>query len=96
MITATSLETPVSLKQAFMIMHLYLDRYWESSGKPEAIGELLSDLSLWPTDSGTLEPMDAAIFPEWLSSAEAVLAAEATAEGFRGANINLDGNTPTS
>ena len=89
------MDTPVSLMQAFMVMHLYLVRHWESRGKPDAIGELLGNLSLWPTESGTKEPMDAAVFSEWLRCANSVLDAEATPEGFRGADITLDGKPPT-
>ena len=78
-----------------MVMHLYLMRHWEAMGKPDAVGALLSDLSLWPTESGTKEPMDGAVFPEWLRCAKSVLDAEATPEGFRGADITLDGKPPT-
>jgi hypothetical protein len=90
-----SMETTLSLRQAFLVMHAYVRQHWESAGRPDAIGALLGELSLWETVSGHKEPMDGAVFPEWLSCAEAVLTAERSAEGYRGADILLDGKPPT-
>ena len=93
--TSVSMDTLVSLRQAFLIMHAYLEAHWESVGKPDEIGSLLGNLSLWDTDSGSKEPMDGAVFPSWLHCAHSVLAAEATPEGYRGADVLLDGKPPT-
>jgi hypothetical protein len=90
-----SMDTSVSLRQAFLVMFAYLDKHWESVGKPDAIGALLGELSLWDTESGSKEPMDGAVFPQWLRCASAVLAAETTADGYRGADILLNGKPPT-
>jgi hypothetical protein len=90
-----SMDSTVSLRQAFLVMQAYLERHWESVGRPDAIGALLGDLSLWETESGHKEPMDGAVFPDWLSCAEAVLTAEASADGYRGADILIDGKPPT-
>jgi hypothetical protein len=90
-----SMDTNLSLRQAFLIMHAYLERHWESVGRPDDIGNLLGELSLWETESGCKEPMDGAVFPAWLSCAEAVLTDEGKAEGYRGADILLDGKPPT-
>jgi hypothetical protein len=76
-------------------MHTYLHTYWEDRDKPEVVGDILSQLSLWETESGGKEPMDGSVFPEWLRCANVVLTAEATAEGYRGADITLDGKPPT-
>ena len=89
------METSVSLRQAFLVMFAYIKQHWESVGKPDAIGALLSELSLWETVSGGQEPMNAAVFPEWLRCAQLVLAAEATPEGFHGADTLLNGKPPT-
>jgi hypothetical protein len=89
------MDTSVSLRQAFLIMQAYLEMYWESLDKPNEIGALLSELSLWDTESGGKEPMDAAIFPAWLRCAHSVLAAEATSEGYCGADVLIDGKPPT-
>jgi hypothetical protein len=89
------METSVSLRQAFLVMFAYIKQHWESVGKPDAIGALLGELSLWDTVSGGKEPMDAAVFTEWLRCAQLVLAAEATPEGFQGADILLNGKLPT-
>jgi len=94
--TAVSMETSVSLRQAFLIMHAYVHQYWEFVGKPEAVGDLLSETSLWKTSSGSKEPMDGSIFPEWLRCAQIVLSDEETSEGYRGADILLDGKPPTT
>jgi hypothetical protein len=90
-----SMDTSVSLRQAFLVMFAYLDKHWESVGKPGAIGALLGELSLWDTESGGKEPMDGAVFPQWLQCASVVLAAETTPEGYRGADTLLNGKPPT-
>jgi hypothetical protein len=93
--TQISMETSVSLKQAFLVMHAFIEQHWESVGKPDAIGDLLAETSLWNTASGGKEPMDGSVFPEWLRCAQVVLVAEATPDGYRGADILLDGKPPT-
>jgi len=89
-----SLETNVTLRDAYLTMFEYLRRYWESTGKPHEIGSLLGELSLWQTQSGSTEPMDAAVFARWLSAAQSVLEAQATSPGYRAANMLLDGKPP--
>lgn len=89
------METEVTLKQAYLIMFAYLEKYWERVGKPEDLGLLLSDLSLWDTESGRKEPMDGAVFTEFLSIAQEILSLEATPEGYRGADMLLNGKPPT-
>jgi hypothetical protein len=89
------MDTSVSLKQAFLIMHAYLEQHWVSVGKSAALGVLLSQISLWDTESGGKEPMDGSVFPDWLRCANLVLSAEATPQGYTGADILLDGKPPT-
>ena len=89
------METLVSLRQAFLVMHAYVHQYWESVGKPDAVGDFLSETSLWSTVSGGKEPMDGAVFPDWLRCARTVLAAEETPDGYRGADFLLDDKPPT-
>ena len=72
-------------------MHAYLEMHWQLTGKPDEIGALLSQLSLWQTESGGKEPMDAAVFPDWLACADAVLIAQSSAVGYQGADILLNG-----
>lgn len=96
-----SMETPLTLRQAYMVMFEYLDRHWKRTGDALALSDILSDLSLWNFDSGigqtfvegqtasVKRPMDGAVFPDWLEAATKVLADEATAEGYRGADINF-------
>ena len=76
-------------------MFAYIEQHWESVGKPDDIGDLLSELSLWDTESGGKEPMDAAVFPDWLRCAHLVLEAEATPVGYRGADIQMVGGSPS-
>ncbi|GAB3787866.1 hypothetical protein [Dyella agri] len=90
-----SMETEVTLRQVFLVMHAYLSLQYEWRGKPGKVGAILSDMSLWDTESGVKEPMDGAVFPAWLNCAKEVLAAEAIPEGFRDADILLDGKPPT-
>lgn len=94
--TSVNLETPVTLRQAFLVMFAYLDQHWENVGRPDDIGQLLSELTLWETKSGGREPMDASIFPDWLRCAQLVLDAEACSGAYDGANIKFDGETATS
>ena len=82
-----SLETKVSLRQAFLVMHAYVSLHHDLNGKPDAIRRLLNDLSLWDTESGPKEPWDGAVFPDWLSCAEFVLEGEATPRGYREADV---------
>jgi hypothetical protein len=76
-------------------MHAYLEQHWESVGRPDAIGALLGEISLWETESGGKGPMDGAVFPAWLRCADLVLRAEATSEGLCGADVLLNGKPPT-
>ncbi|RUL69011.1 hypothetical protein [Dyella choica] len=95
MSTDISMETKVTLRQAFLIMHAYLSLHYELRDKPAPLGAMLGDLSLWDTESGGKEPMDGAVFPDWLDCARAVMTAEVSPEGYRGADISLDGKPPT-
>lgn len=90
-----SMETKVTLRQAFLVMHAYLRLQYELRGKPVLLGAMLGDLSLWDTESGGKEPMDGAAFPDWLDCAKTVMTAEGTPEGYRGADTLLDGKPPT-
>ena len=96
-----SMETLLTLRQAYLVMFEYLDQHWKRTGDALALSDILSDLQLWNFDSGigqqfiegqtvsVKRPMDGAVFPDWLEAAKRVLADEATSEGYRGANINL-------
>lgn len=82
-----SLDSIVSLKQAYLIMFDYLEAHYERTGKPDEIGALLGKLALWDGPNGK-EPMDGAVFPDWLESATKVLKQEASG-GYEDANIRL-------
>jgi hypothetical protein len=82
-----SLDSKVSLKQAYLIMFDYLEAHYERTGKPDEIGALLGQLALWDGPNGK-EPMDGAVFPDWLESAAKVLNQEASG-GYKDANIRL-------
>ncbi len=90
-----SLDDKISLRQAYLTMFEYLEREWELLGRPEDIGALLGALSLWETESGGKEPMDAAVFPAWLRCAQKVLESESTEEGYKGADMLINGKPPT-
>ena len=86
------METKVSLKQAYLIMFEFLDKEWELMGKSKTdqLGGILGNLALWDTQSGGKEPIDAAVFPQWLDSAETVL----SAQSYEKYDIKLDGQKP--
>jgi hypothetical protein len=81
-------DTNVTLKQAYLIMFEYLDRKWESHGKQDTLGDVLSTLSLFDSASGKI-PMDGSVFPEWIDCAKKVLTDEASDTGYRNADIRL-------
>jgi len=89
------METQVSLKQAYLIMFAFLQKEWELAGesKTDQLGGILSNLSLWETESGGKEPMDGAVFPQWVECAELVLN---VTPDYAGADILLDGKAPTT
>ena len=44
-----TMETKVTLRQAFLVMHSYLRLHYELRDKPVLLGAMLGDLSLWDT-----------------------------------------------
>jgi len=68
-----SMESAVTLRQAYLIMFEFLEREWERLNGSEVLGALLGSLALWGESHGRGAPMDAAIFPEWLECAHRVL-----------------------
>ena len=82
------LESTVTLRQAYLIMFEYLEKYWEKRSKPDEIGALLGDLSLWNTIEGK-RPMNGSVFPNWLNCARTVLTDEQRDGGYTQANIDL-------
>lgn len=82
-----TLESKVTLRQAYKIMFDYLEGYYDRTGQPSEIGGLLGQLALWNTINGK-EPMDGAVFPDWLKSASRVLKDE-EAGGYPNIEIKL-------
>jgi hypothetical protein len=83
-----TLESKVTLKEAYLIMFDYLNKHWEQTGKTDDLGGLLGDLSLMGSKEDK-QPMDSAIFPQWLKCAKNVLEQEQTKEGYRNADIQF-------
>ncbi len=83
-----SLETAVTLRQAYLTMFEFLEREWERLDRPDVLGALLGNLALWGEPNGQGAPMDAAVFPEWLECARRVLRDERSG-GFANADIRL-------
>ena len=88
----TTMSTKVTLEEAYKIMFEFLDKEWVSQGKSKTdqLGGILGNLSLWETESGNKEPMDARIFPEWLKSAETVL----SNDSYETCDIKINGQDP--
>lgn len=82
-----SMDTQVSLRQAYMIMFDFLEGHYNRNGKPDEIGNLLGQLALWDSANGK-EPMDGAVFPDWLKSASSVLK-EDELGGYKNIDIKL-------
>jgi hypothetical protein len=97
----TSMETTITVRQAYLVMFEYLDTHWKRTGDGLALSDILSNLALWNFDSGIGQkfiegqeasmkrPMDGAVFPDWIQAASDVLSAEASPGGYRGADIEL-------
>lgn len=96
MLSPISLENTITVRQAYLIMFAFLEREWELLGRPVELGGLLGSLSLWETESGEKEPMDAAVFPEWVACAKMVLESEENTIGNSSADILIDGKPPTT
>ncbi|MBX2880106.1 MAG: hypothetical protein KTR32_09260 [Granulosicoccus sp.] len=94
--TEADKNSKLTAKQAYKVMFAYLDTYWQENGKPEAIGDLLSQLALWETESGSMEPMDASIFPECFKQIDLVIAKEQEGSRSEVADIHLNGKKPTT
>lgn len=88
------METPVTLRQAYLAMFEFLESQWERLDRPDELGALLSNLALWNEPNGRGVPMDAAIFPEWIECARRVLQKDGTTEGYTSADIKLPPETP--
>jgi hypothetical protein len=86
--TDINFDTKISVRQAYLVMFEYLDRYWTVRKKSGELAVLISGLQLWDSDKGKL-PMDSSIFPEWLDCVKKVLKDEDTDTGYRSADIQL-------
>lgn len=69
-----TLDTKVTLPEAYLIMFDFLEDHWKRTGKPGAIGGLLGGLSLL----NDKQPSDPASYQCWLRSAKTVLKSEQT------------------
>jgi len=83
-----TLNSNVTLKEAYLIMFDYLVKHWETTGKNNEMGALLGELSLWKTSVGK-QPMDSSGFPRWLACATNVLEQEQTNGGYTKIDIHL-------
>jgi len=83
-----TLDSKVTLREAYLIMFDFLDKYWQRTGKPDDIGELLGDLSLSDTAEGK-RPMDDSEYADWFTSAKIVLEQEQSDTGYRGADLTF-------
>ncbi|WP_155123250.1 MULTISPECIES: hypothetical protein [Burkholderia cepacia complex] len=86
---AASMESTVTLRQAYLVMFEFLHREWLRLDKPDALGALVGNLALWDGSNGNGTPMDAAVFLEWLECANSVLEHERRGPGYTGADIRL-------
>jgi hypothetical protein len=95
-VTEIDINSNLTAKQAYKVMFAYLNSYWRENGRPEAVGDLLSQLALWETESGNMEPMDASILPEWFRQVDLIIANEVEGSRSEVADIHLNGKKPTT
>ena len=81
-------DSHITVKQAYLTMFEYLDRYWNERQKPDELAGILGSLQLWDSAEGK-KPMDSSIFPEWLDCVKRVVSDESSGEGYRKADIHL-------
>jgi len=70
-------------------MFEFLHQYWLFKDKPDDIGCLLSEISLWQLEDGTKEPMDGAWLDLFWESVGKVIDEERNGSGYDNANIKL-------
>jgi hypothetical protein len=76
-------KATLTARQAFMVMHCFLERYYQATHADE-IGGLLGSLSLLPDGS----PADYGFRREWLDAVRTVIAAE-KASGYQQADLRF-------
>lgn len=76
-------KATLTARQAFMVMHCFLEKYYRASHSDE-IGGLLGGLSLLPDGSSA----DPAFRREWLDAVDTVIAAE-IACGYHQADLRV-------
>lgn len=81
-------ETKVTVREAFLSMYEFLNRYYDFPNKPDEINMLLSQLQLWESDNGMI-PMNESIFRFWLDSTTEVLKDKHNEGGYIKANIKM-------
>jgi hypothetical protein len=89
-----ALNERISVRDAYLAMFVFLERYWERTGRSDDLGSLLGELALWQTESGGREPMDAAVLPEWLQCVASVVANQSAGAESELAAVTLDGFEP--
>ncbi|MBW0449989.1 hypothetical protein EN871_20215 [bacterium M00.F.Ca.ET.228.01.1.1] len=67
------MESAVTVRQAYLVMFEFLELQWTRLGEPDELGGLLGNLALWDKSNGRGDPIDAAVFLEWLECAHRVL-----------------------
>ena len=61
----------INIDTAYKAMVKFVEAYWERTGRPEEIGNLLSDISLDTfSDDGSADP---AMLEDWYKSVKSVL-----------------------
>lgn len=76
--------TMLTVRQAYLVMFEFLRQHYER-GPTDEIGGLLGSLSLLPDG----QPADAAVQSDFDKAVAAVIAAEASQNGYREADFNL-------
>ena len=72
-------------KQAYLAMFEFLRRYYAETNSDD-VGDLLSGMSLLHDGS----PADAAYWSDWEASVAAVMYADGSPQGYRGADFKLE------
>ena len=88
-IQTLTMDSSIPVVTAYKAMYKVIETYWENTGRPGDVGDLLSGMSLTQTQAGTTVSADPAFTDELLTHMREIVRSEAHGEYFSGADLTL-------
>ena len=79
-------EQNIKLRDAYLVMFEFLSRNWEGCWSTE-LGSVMGELGLLTKEEGSKWSADAAVLPTFLEAYRSVVAAQASEQGYIGADL---------